>query len=104
MRAHALTYCTNITGSNLMRQEALTSYMQYLLPKIRYQPPLLLLARSDCDKIMSLVYMALLPKLHLNRHTARSKVYEPENLEGLALPNLYTTQGVDKLNLFIGHI
>jgi hypothetical protein len=84
--------------------KALTSYVQYLLPKLRYQPPLLCLTRHECDKVLSPVLMALLPKLHLNRHTSRAIVHGPEEYGGLALPHLYTLQGVDKLKLFLGHL
>jgi hypothetical protein len=48
--------------------------------------------------------MALLPKLHVNCHTARSIIFGGEKYGGLALPNPYITQGVDKLRLFLGHL
>jgi hypothetical protein len=48
--------------------------------------------------------MALFPKLHVNRHTARSIIFGGEKYGGLALPNPYITQGVDKLRLFLGHL
>jgi hypothetical protein len=80
------------------------SYIQYLLPKQRFQPPLLSLSQQDCDELTSKIFMALLPKLHVNRHTARSIVFGGEKYGGLALPNLYITQGVDKLKLFLGHL
>ena len=80
------------------------SYVQYLLPKLRYQPPLLALTQQQCHKIQSIVLQALLPKLHINRHTARSIIHGPATLGGLALPQLYTTQGIDKLELFLGHL
>jgi len=48
--------------------------------------------------------MALLPKLHLNRHMSRAIVHGPKEFGGLALPHLHTLQGVDKLKLFLGHI
>ena len=44
----------------------------------------------------------LLLKLHLKRNTACSIVFGPENLRGLALPHLYTEQGIKKLQLFFG--
>jgi hypothetical protein len=97
-------YCTNVRGSHLSRQEALTSYIQYLLPKLRFQPPVLSLAQKDCDQLLSPVLSALLPKLHINRHTARSIIFGPEQLGGLALPNLYVTQSIDRLKLFLGHL
>jgi len=48
--------------------------------------------------------MALLPKLHVNRHTAHSIIFGPEKFGGLALPNLYVTNNIDKLKLFLGHL
>jgi len=100
----ALDYCSTITGSSLTRQEALTSYIQYLLPKLRFQPPVLSLSQQDCDKLTSMVMAALLPRLHVNRHTARSIIFGPEQYGGLSLPNIYITQGIDKLRLFLGHL
>ncbi len=99
-----LDYCSLVRGSHFTRQEALTSYIQYLLPKVRFQPPLLSLNQQDCDKLMSKILMALLPKLHVNRNTARSIVFGVEKYGGLGLPNLYIVQGVDKLKLFLGHL
>jgi hypothetical protein len=99
-----LEYCTNVRGSHLSRQEALTSYIQYLLPKLWFQPPVLSLAQKDCDQLLSPVLLALLPKLHINRHTARSIICGPEQFGGLALPNLYVTKSIDKLKLFLGHL
>jgi len=100
----ALTYASVVTGTHLSRQEALTSYIQYLLPKLRYQPPLLALTAKQCYTLQSIILQALLPKLHINRHTARSIIHGPSELGGLALPQLYTTQGVDKLYLLLGHL
>jgi hypothetical protein len=53
---------------------------------------------------MTIILAALLPKLHVNRNTARSIIYGPEKYGGLALPNLYTTTSMDKLRLFLGHL
>jgi hypothetical protein len=53
---------------------------------------------------MSIVLHALLPKIHLNRNTARSIIFGPANLGGLGLPHLYNYQGFVKISLFLGHI
>jgi len=91
----ALTYCSNIVSSKLTRQETLTSYIQYLLPKLRYQPPLLQLTKRECDKLMAPVLQAILPKMHINRNTSRAIIHGPEELGGLALPHLHTIQGIE---------
>jgi hypothetical protein len=99
-----LQFATSITGSHLTHQEALTAYLQYLLPKVRYQPPLLSLSQTNCNQLQSTILMTFLPKLNINRHTARSIIHGPEELGGLELPHLYTTQGMEKLRLFLGHL
>jgi hypothetical protein len=53
---------------------------------------------------MSLVYMALLPKLSISRHTERSIVHGPYELGGMALPELYIIQNIDKVQLLLGHL
>ena len=100
----ALSYCSNIVASKLTRQETLKSYIQYLLLKLRYQPPLLQLTKRECDKLMAPVLQAILPKMHINRNTSIAIIHGPEELGGLALPHLHTIQGIDKLKLFVGHL
>jgi hypothetical protein len=48
--------------------------------------------------------MALLPKLHLNRHTSRTIIFGPVDIGGLALPTLYGMQAYGQLRYFLGHI
>lgn len=100
----AIQYAATITGTHLSRQEALTSYVQYILPKLRYQPPLLALTKAECQKLMTILLRALLPKMHVNRNTARSIIHGPFDYGGLEIPHIYTLQGADKLQLFIGHL
>jgi hypothetical protein len=104
MESFVLDYCTTLRGSHLNRQDALMSYIQYLLPKLRFQPPVLSLTKRQCDKLVSPIYMALLPKLHINRHTSRSIIFGPERLGGLSLPHIYVVTNIDKLQLFLGHL
>lgn len=84
--------------------KAYWSYILYFIPKINYQLPLLSLTIEQCDSLMSIVLQALLSKLHVNRNTARSIVYSPEDYGGMALPHLYVLQGMMKVSLFLGRI
>jgi hypothetical protein len=104
MASFILDYCTTIKGSHLSRQDALMSYIQYLLPKLRFQPPVLSLTKQQCDKLISPIYMALLSKLHVNRNTSRTIIFGPERLGGLSLPHIYVVTNIDKLQLFLGHL
>jgi hypothetical protein len=46
----------------------------------------------------------LLPKIHINGNTVRTIIFRPEELGCLALPHIYTEQGISKLYLFLGHL
>lgn len=67
-------------------------------------PPLLSFECSKLDRLQSTTLQAVLPKLHLNRNTARSIIHGPAALGGLSLPHIHTLQGIDKLYLFLGHL
>jgi hypothetical protein len=100
----ALQYAQSITMSHLNREDTLTSYVQHLLPKLRFQLPALSLTSADGDKLMTPILKAALPKMHINWNMARSIVHGPVVLGGMALPHLSTIQGVDKLHLLLGHL
>lgn len=99
-----LDYAQAITGSHLNRANILTSLIQHLLPRLRFQMPALSLTEADCNKLLTPILKATLPRLHVNRNTARSIVHGPLLLGGMALPHLFTVQGIDKLHLFLGHL
>jgi hypothetical protein len=80
------------------------SYVQHLLPRLRFQLPVLSLTEATCNKIMSPTLKAALPRMHINRNTSRSIVHGPVLLGGMAIPHLFTVQGIDKLHLFLGHL
>jgi hypothetical protein len=62
------------------------------------------LTEVQCSAILSPALNAVLPKLHMNQHKARSIIYGPEKYGGLYLPNVYTLQCVGQLSLFVGHL
>lgn len=99
-----LDYAQALAGSHLSKEEALISYIQHLLPKLRFQLPAFSLSFEECESLMSTIWKSTLPRLHVNRNTARSIVYGPFMLGGMALPHLATVQCIDKLHLLLGHI
>jgi hypothetical protein len=99
-----LDYGQAIIGLHLSCEESIMSYVQHLFPKLRFQLPALSLSTAACDKLMSFILKAALPKMHINRNTARSIVHGPVILGGMALPHVQTVQGIDKLHLFLGHL
>jgi hypothetical protein len=100
----ALGYAKAVSISHLSRATALVSYIQHLFPKLRYQMPALALSKGQCQHLTSIILMALLPKLHVNRNTSRDIVHGQITLGGMAIPDLYASQGIDKIHLFLGHL
>jgi hypothetical protein len=102
--AKAQDYQTKIASSNLPREAAILSYNVYLLPKLGYPLPALTFTEAQCYTLQSPTLLALLPKLQLNRHIARSIVFGSIKYGGLGLKSLYLIQSLGQLTLFVGHI
>jgi hypothetical protein len=100
----ALGYAKAVSISHLSRDTALVSYIQHSFPKLHYQMPALALTKGQCQHLTSIILMALLPKLHVNRNTSRNIVHGPVTLGGMAIPDLYASQGIDKVHLFLRHL
>jgi hypothetical protein len=78
--------------------------MLYLRPKITYPIPCCSFTPQQCRFIQALALEALLPKLHLNRHSPGAVLFGGPKYGGLQLPDLYADQGIGQLNLLIGHL
>jgi hypothetical protein len=48
--------------------------------------------------------MTVLPRLHVNRNTARSIIFSPASYGRLGLPTVYSEQSFGQLAYFTGHI
>jgi hypothetical protein len=103
LKEKAYDYQTKIASSKIPREAALLSYNVYLLPKLGYPLPALTFTEAQCQSLQSPTLMAFLPKIQLNRHTARSIVFSPIRFGGLGIKSLYSIQGLGQLNLFVGH-
>jgi hypothetical protein len=104
LKGKAIDYGVRLMGSHLNREEALWSYLLYFIPRIGFPLPALSLTEKQCNAIQSPALKGMLPKLHLNQHTARSILYGPELYGGLNLPNAYLLQCSGQLKLLIGHL
>jgi hypothetical protein len=104
LRGHSVTYATRIQASTINKEAALWSYLLYLLPKLTFPLMAMTLSEVQCSQFQSPALNALLLKLHLNRHTARSIIHGPDLYGGINLPHLYTTQGLSQLKFLMGHL
>ncbi len=92
LRSMAEDYASKVIPSTLTRDEALTSYLQYFIPKIGFSLPALALTEKQCTTVQAPALTAFLPKIHLNQHTARSIIHGPTEFGGLNIPRLFSTK------------
>jgi hypothetical protein len=104
LRNYTDAYFSAMSTSSLAPDEAFWSYMAYLRPKLTYPLACLSLTEKQCKTIQALALAALLPKLHLNHHTPHAVISGAQEYGGLALPDLYTDQGYQRLKFLIGHL
>ena len=103
-RQKAEDYAGLIHNSTLTRCEAYFSYILYFYPKISYALPVSTFTQKECNYIQAPALSSFLPKVGLNRHTARSIIFGPTQYGGLQMPDVYTDQGIGQLRLFLGHL
>ncbi len=104
LRQHAEDYKTLISTSKLTSDAAYCSYIQYIRPQLIYPLPCSALTQQQCRHIQAPALAALLPKLHLNRHTPQAILFGELRYCGLNIPDLYTDQGHGQLRLLLGHL
>jgi hypothetical protein len=73
--------------------------MMFLRPRLTYPLPCCSLTQKQCRAIQATALEALLPKLHLNRHTPRAVLFGGQKYGGIDIPELYTDQGYGQLKL-----
>jgi hypothetical protein len=104
LRSIAEEYATRVRGSTLNREAAYWSYILCFTPKVSYPLSTTSLTEQQCDHIQLPAVCTVLPKLHINRNTARSIVFGPLELGGFTLPNVFTAQCISQIRLLIGHL
>jgi hypothetical protein len=62
------------------------------------------LTEEESKDIQSPSIMVVLPKLQVNRNTARTIVFGPTKYGGLAIPTVYSKQSYGQLAYFTGHV
>ena len=88
----------------LNKYDVSLSFRQGLVPGIEYPVGVSLLSKSDCDEIMRPSIPELLHKLGFTSTLARDIIYGPFQYGGLGIPNLYVSQGIQKIQLCLGHL
>jgi len=97
-------FCTLVHNSALTPSEAYCCYMQYIRPSLTYPLPCTMLTHQQCRRIQAPVLEAILPKMHLNRHTLHAILFAGPRYGGIEFPDKYTDMGHGQLRYFLGHL
>jgi len=87
----------------LNRFDVTMGLRQGICKVLEYPVGVALLNETQCKKIMSPVIMNYLKKMGIKSTISRQIVYGPCHYGGLAVPDLFTSQGIQKIQLFLGH-
>jgi hypothetical protein len=101
---YAEKFKTQIEGSALTPTAAYTCLMLYIKPKITYPFPCVSLTEKQCRHIQAPILEAILPKLHLNRHSPRAVFFAGPRYGGISFPEYYANLGYGHLQYLVGHI
>lgn len=94
---------TNVKKNYLNVYDASLAYTNGLLPSVEYPIGVSSLSPNQCDKIMKEVNTPFLHKLGLNGKLDRNIMCGTFEIGGLNYRDLYTTGGISKYQMLIGH-
>jgi len=104
LRAYSQDYFDRLQSTPFTTTEAYLLYSIHLQPKLTFPLPFCSLTPIQCRFLQALALAALLPKLHLNRHTPCTILFARPTNDGLSLPELDVNQSVGQLQYIIGHV
>jgi len=104
LRGYAADFAGKIGPAPINPVTAYFAYHLYLSPELGYPLPVSSFSFKECVHIQAPALMATLPKLKINRNTARAIIHGPRKLGGLQLKHVYCEQGNGQLRLFLGHL
>ena len=93
LRGHAAEFAGRIGLAKINPVTALYAFQLYLCPKISYPLPVSSFSFKECVYIQAPALMVTLPKLKVNRNTARAIVHGPHRHGGLKMQHAYCEQG-----------
>jgi hypothetical protein len=104
MKFKAKEYREAIISSTLNREEGLLAYNSYYMTSLSYGTSTTSVDIKECEEIQRHVVNAILPKIGINRNTARSVVFGTSKYGGLDLDHLAAVQGFGQLHYIIGRL
>ncbi len=92
-----------IRTSYLRKHDAAYALKVTVLKKIEYALPALNLSKAQCDKLMSPILQAALPKAGYNRNFPKEVIHGPNGLLGAGIHHPYTTQLITHIDMLLRH-
>ena len=74
-----------------------------ILKTLTYLTAALTLTKRECDRFMSKIKNAALPKMGINRNIGHAYLYGPIRSQGYTFPNLYTELCIERIKLLLKH-
>jgi hypothetical protein len=104
MKGKAKEYVEEIISITLNRGEGLLAYNSYYMASLSYGTAAMSLEIKECEEIQRPVVNAILPKMGINRNTARSVGVGTSKYGRLDLDHLVAVQGFGKLQYLLGSL
>jgi hypothetical protein len=101
MKTKAKGYSEAIISSSLQRGESAMAYNSFYMASIPYGTAATSLNYKECEEIQRPVINTILPKMGINRNTARTVVFGTSKYGGLGLDHLAAVQGFAQLQYLI---
>jgi hypothetical protein len=96
-------WSNGICTSYLRKHHAAYALKVTVLKKIEYALPALNLSKAQCDKLLTPILQAALPKEGYNRHFPKEVIHGPNGLLGADIHHPYTTQLIAHINMLPWH-
>jgi len=104
LRSKSEVWSTRIKNNRMATYEVFMSYDQGIMKSLEFPLGASLLNEKQCKHIQSPALSSCLQKTGVASTMSRSLVFGPKRFCGLGFRNLYTEAGIQKLELFMGHI
>jgi hypothetical protein len=103
LTAKANRWADKLRTTTLREQETATALKATILKTLEYPLPALFLTLQECNKLMSIILTAALPKAKFNRNFCRKTLYGPGSHGGQEIHNLQNSQTIAHVDAVIRH-
>ena len=101
MKEKIQNWTTKIKSTFISHSAASLALSSTIMATLKYALPSTTYTEAECNKLMTPLFQTILPKMGINRHLALVYRYGPSSCYGLQCNNLYTEQGIAKLQLLL---